>query len=226
MPFHNLGELSESEEMYLVSILKLMDDGVVIPIPLSMLAQEMDILSVSVNQMIKKLSEMELVIYTPYKGVSFTEKGQNLVSQIIRRRRLWKVFLVDKLGVPFAEADELACRLEHITPASITNHLDQFLGFPEIDPSGKIIPESESVSIPQNRPTLNQLKINQIGQIVGIKNNPAIQSFLANERILIGTEIKVLGIGTNGSALVENDSSLINISEKVSSCVFVKLIKS
>ena len=119
--------LSESEEMYLVTIAKLIENGKPSPISISVLAHEMDILPVSANQMIRKLAEQGLVNYMPYRGVELNDSGKQKATQIIRYRRLWEVFLVKNLDVSVREAEELACRLEHITPASISDSLSSFL---------------------------------------------------------------------------------------------------
>ena len=88
--------MSESEEMYLVSISRANEkmDG---PVPLTRLASELDVQPVSVNQMVKKLEEAGKVIYVPYKGGSLSAKGKKQALHILRHRRLWEVFLVEKL---------------------------------------------------------------------------------------------------------------------------------
>ena len=52
----------------------------------------------SVTDMLKKLSDKELVAYQKYQGVSLTNKGFHAAKMIVRKHRLWEVFLVDKLN--------------------------------------------------------------------------------------------------------------------------------
>ena len=133
--------MSESEEMYLVTIARLNESGDNLPVPVSQLAAELNVLPVSANQMIRKLEETGWVCYTPYKGVSLTEEGAALALQILRHRRLWEVFLVEKLKIPVAEAAELACRLEHFLPVDAAERLAIYLGNPGISPTGSPIPQ-------------------------------------------------------------------------------------
>jgi DtxR family Mn-dependent transcriptional regulator len=133
--------MSESEEMYLITIARLVEQGVEEPISISLLAEELAIQPVSANQMIHKLAEEKLVKYLPYKGVLLTSNGQEVAMHVLRDRRLWEVFLVKHLGLPPSEADALACRLEHITPKGVTCRLARFLGYPSVTPQGFPIPE-------------------------------------------------------------------------------------
>jgi DtxR family Mn-dependent transcriptional regulator len=105
--------MSESEEMYLVTLARLNEAEGKDPTPVSRLAEELAVLPVSVNQMIHKLEESGLVKYTQYKGVTLTETGIRQANNILRSRRLWEVFLVERLHYIPDEAESLACRLEH-----------------------------------------------------------------------------------------------------------------
>ena len=105
-------EMSESEQMYLITTAMLIEDGMEQPVPLPALAQARSIMPASVNQMVRKLADEGLVTYIPYKGIVLTPAGTNIATRILRYRRLWEVFLVKKLKLALAPADQLACRLE------------------------------------------------------------------------------------------------------------------
>ena len=130
MPHHNL--LSESEQMYLVTIRKICESCTDTPIPIPHLAEELSVLPVSVNQMVKKLAEAGYVEYIPYKGVELTLKGREISTKILRHRRLWEVFLVKDLKMTLDEANTLTCRLEHITTEDVAQRLSIFLGDPTV----------------------------------------------------------------------------------------------
>ena len=110
-------QLSEREEMYLVTIARIQEAGDAGPVPLKTLARELGIGSISTNQMVRTLEEAGWLIYTPYKGVEFTPPGRQRALRILRHRRLWQVFLVERIGYSSDEASELACRLEHTLPS-------------------------------------------------------------------------------------------------------------
>ena len=115
-------ELSDSMQMYLVTIARLRDNGN--PVPLSLLADTLSISPVSVNEMCRKLQDQGLVVYQPYRGALLTDVGDERACHILRRHRLWEVFLVDKLGFDYDEAHNVACQLEHATPDAVADRLD------------------------------------------------------------------------------------------------------
>ena len=144
--------LSESVQNYLVNIVRLRESEQE-PVPLSHLAEALSISPISVNDMCRKLQDQGLVIYRPYKGVYLTEQGQLHAYYIVRRHRLWEVFLVQKLGFDYEEAHEAACRLEHATSDSVADQLDAFLSHPTVNPQGLPIPRPEGI-LPNCTPRL------------------------------------------------------------------------
>jgi DtxR family Mn-dependent transcriptional regulator len=130
--------ITESVEEYLEAIYKLKEEGQ--PVALSTLAERLEISSVSANEMVRKLVELELVIYEPYKGVSLTPAGQAQALAVIRRHRLWERFLTDVLGLSWDQVHEEACRLEHVTSPLVEERLAQFLDEPETCPHGHPMP--------------------------------------------------------------------------------------
>lgn len=94
----------------------------------------------SVTDMLRKLADKQLIHYKKYQGVTLTEEGERLALQIIRRHRLWEVFLVQKLGFGWDEVHEMAEELEHIRSEELVVRLDTFLGHPQFDPHGDPIP--------------------------------------------------------------------------------------
>src|SRR3990172_10427611 len=132
---------SEQVENYLKQIYKIQEhEGCVTT---SVLSERLQISAPSVTEMIKKLAEEGSVTYTPYKGVELTEHGRRKALRIIRRHRLWELFLVEVLKYPWDEIDVEAERLEHITSEKLEQRLDSALGFPRKDPHGDVIPTAE-----------------------------------------------------------------------------------
>jgi DtxR family Mn-dependent transcriptional regulator len=96
----------------------------------------------SVTDMLKKLAEKKLINYEKYKGVVLTGKGEKAALGIIRKHRLWEVFLTDKLKFKWDEVHELAEQLEHIKSEELINRLENYLGNPRLDPHGEPIPDA------------------------------------------------------------------------------------
>src|SRR3972149_3730189 len=123
--------MSESEEMYVITLARLAARGVQGPVPLPRLAEELAVLPVSANQMVHKLQEEGILDYQPYKGVALRPEGLRRANRTLRRRRLWELFLVERLGMGFDEADTLACRLEHLGTDAVAEQLAAVLGDPK-----------------------------------------------------------------------------------------------
>ena len=107
------------------------------------IAGMLDTKASSVTDMLKKLAEKELVSYQKYQGVTLTDKGFYSAKMIVRKHRLWEVFLVDKLNFSWDEVHEIAEELEHIKSENLINKLDAFLDFPLFDPHGDPIPNAD-----------------------------------------------------------------------------------
>lgn len=200
MPHHN--NLSESEEMYLVTIRKICESCTDTPIPIPHLAQELDVLPVSVNQMVKKLTEAGLLEYQPYKGVELTEEGRKISTRILRHRRLWEVFLVRELKMVLDEAAELSCRLEHPISEDVAQRLSTFLGNPEVCYHGSPIYPGNDPKTNQEI-SLDQLKVGEYCHIVHVDADQHTRSFLAEEGIHAGMEAVIDAVSSSGSILIE-----------------------
>ncbi|HWW38828.1 metal-dependent transcriptional regulator, partial [Pedobacter sp.] len=95
----------------------------------------------SVTDMMKKLAEKQLINYVKYQGVSLTEKGKATAVNIVRKHRLWELFLVKTLNFKWDEVHEIAEELEHVNSQLLIERLDEYLGYPKSDPHGDPIPD-------------------------------------------------------------------------------------
>jgi DtxR family Mn-dependent transcriptional regulator len=129
---------NQSTEDYIKGIYKLQHHTA--SVTTSSLAKHLRIGDGSVTGMMKKLSAKKLIQYKPYKGVALTETGKQLALQMVRRHRLWEMFLVQFLGYSWDEIHDEAERLEHVTSDEMDRRLDKLLGYPRFDPHGDPIP--------------------------------------------------------------------------------------
>ena len=222
---HNITETSESEEMYLITIARLVEQGVEEPVPISLLAAELSIQPVSANQMVHKLAEENFVEYLPYKGVKLTARGQEAAQQVLRDRRLWEVFLVDHLELPPSEADALACRLEHITAEEVSGRLARFLDYPAVSPQGYPIPGVKGQRILESTQPLTSLAAGEIGEVLRLEIDPLTRTFLEAEGLQPGVRVNVLAIGNGGVMLLVVGESRLQLSKQVTDNVFVNIQK-
>lgn len=216
---------SFSEENYLKAIFhleKTYSGGV----STNALAEEMQTKASSVTDMVKKLSEKKLVNYKKYQGVRLSDIGRRTAVGVIRKHRLWEVFLVEKLKFSWDEVHDVAEQLEHIKSEKLTNELDIFLGHPERDPHGDPIPDSSGKFRIANKLLLSELQKGQAGICVGVKDSSSeFLRYLDKNNIALGKEIGVVEKENfDHSMIIQTGGEELSISHSISSNLFVKLL--
>jgi DtxR family Mn-dependent transcriptional regulator len=210
--------ISESIQMYLVEVHRLSAGGQ--PVPLAQLAAALRISPVSANQMCRKLQQEGLLKYVPYRGVSITPTGEALAARILRRHRLWEVFLVERLQMRWEEAHETACRLEHATPDEVIERLDSFLDHPRVNPRGAVIPRGDGAQpSPPSRP-LAEMQAGQTGACVGCAADAASCGFMASVGLRPGASFRVLAASPE-RILLEVGGRSIAVSHSLATAVHV-----
>jgi len=180
----------------------------------------------SVTDMVQKLAEKELVEYIKYQGVTLTEKGMFMALSIVRKHRLWEVFLVDKLDFSWDEVHDVAEQLEHIKSEKLTNKLDEFLGFPTEDPHGDPIPDKDGRITSVDKKLLSEIGINKKVICVGVKDSsPPFLQYLDKQQIALGSSIEVVAKEDFDHSLsLRVDGKAVAVSNKIASNLFVKPI--
>jgi len=182
--------LSESMEMYLKAMLEMSDHE---PATVGRLAERLSVTPVSANEMVRKLGEHGLAIHTPYKGVALTEKGREVACNVMRRQRLWEVFLFDHLKIEWSKIYELACSLEHATAPEVTEALAVFLGDPKTCPRGNPIPAADGTFDPLDGTPLTAVAVGDKLRVVAVNATETdVLKYLQERNILPGQEITVL----------------------------------
>ena len=179
----------------------------------------------SVTDMLKKLAEKDLVNYKKYQGVSLTEQGKLTAKMIVRKHRLWEVFLVEKLDFSWDEVHDIAEQLEHIKSEKLINKLDDFLGNPTEDPHGDPIPNAKGQIITIEKQLLSELSENQIGICVGVKDSSSeFLKYLDKQEISLGSKMEIISKESfDMSLMIKVDSKELTISNKIASNLFVKV---
>lgn len=210
---------TESEEMYLITVARAIEDGGEPPIPVSTIAQQLGVSSVSANQMIKKLEAESLVSYVPYRGVDLTDEGERLANVVLRSRRLWGVFLVEHLGLTAKRADEVACEMEHVTPEEVADRLSEFLGAPSIGPQGKAIP-SGGGHADRLTTALSDVHVGEAVVVIGAQE--PFGGFLASQAIDAGTSVAVVAAAADGSMVIQGPTGSVQLSADAAAAVAVE----
>ena len=188
------------------------------------IAEMMETKASSVTDMLKKLAEKNLVNYKKYQGVSLTDTGKLTAKMIVRKHRLWEVFLVEKLDFSWDEVHDIAEQLEHIKSEQLINRLDDFLGNPTEDPHGDPIPDANGQILKTEKQLLSELSENQIGICVGVKDTSSdFLKYLDKQGIALGSEIKIINQESfDLSFKINVDGKELTISNKIASNLFVK----
>lgn len=181
------------------------------------IAEQMQTKPASVTDMIKKLAEKGFVDYIKYQGVTLTEKGRNAAIEIVRKHRLWEVFLVDKLNFKWDEVHDVAEELEHIKSTALIERLDEFLGFPKSDPHGDPIPDKNGRFAKTQFIKLIDLKIGDQGTITGVsQHSSAFLKHLEKLGLTLGKQIEINDVTDfDGSVEILIAGKQINISREV-----------
>jgi len=214
---------SFTEENYLKAIFKLSKGN--IEVSTNAVAEELDTKASSVTDMLKKLAEKKLVNYAPYKGVKLTNSGRNVAISVIRKHRLWEVFLVDKLDFKWDEVHDIAEQLEHVQSSELVERLDQFLEHPEYDPHGDPIPDKDGNINRHKEQTLADLNIDDKGIIVGVKeHSKSYLNYLDQLNLVLGTEVKVLEIieFDHSMSITINNNQKTIVSNQASKNLYIK----
>ena len=213
-----------SEENYLKAIYHLGKLGS-IAVSTNAIAEKIDTKASSVTDMLKKLADKNLVNYKKYQGVNLTEEGRLTAASVIRKHRLWDVFLVDKLNFSWDEVHDVAEQLEHIKSEKLINELDSFLEFPTEDPHGDAIPDREANLNKPQKIFLSQVNKSVNCSCVGVKDSSAnFLKYLDKNNIALGTDIQVLTKEPfDESMTIKINDSDLAISKDIANNIYVKI---
>lgn len=215
-------EHSFTEENYLKAIYKLSESNDLVTT--TDIANALNIRSATVTDMVKKLAVKKLIKYERYKGLRLTEKGRQTGVKIIRKHRLWELFLVQKMHFKWDEVHEIAEQLEHIQSDELVNRLDKMLGFPKSDPHGDPIPDKEGNFVINRSVPLSGMKLKTPWTVSGvIDNSTTFLQHLDKMGIGLGDKIIIHAVEPYDFShrITVNKDSEIFISESVARNILV-----
>lgn len=158
----------------------------------NVLAKYLQTTPASVTDMLKRLNDKGLIEYQPYKGVRLLAKGEKIALKIIRKHRLWEVFLVNVLNFSWDQVHETAEQLEHVNSPLLIEKLDEFLGFPKFDPHGDPIPNKDGEFTERETHILASCAAGSNVIVAGVKEDGAVfLQYLDRIGMRIGAKILV-----------------------------------
>ncbi len=213
--------ISRAMEDYLKTIYQAADNEE--KVSTSNLAQQMNCSPASVTNMLQKLSQLKLVEYEPYQGVTLTSAGDKIALETLRHHRLIELYLAEVLGYSWDKVHEEAEQLEHVISEEFEERIDQALGHPTIDPHGDPIPtkagEIEVLPFQSlwETPSGNKVQVCRVSD-----RDPKVLRYLATIGISPEVEINVLKKGPfNGPLHVEINEKEHSLSKDLADQIFV-----
>ena len=214
-----------SQEDYLTAIFRNLDDaGEIKP---NLLAEKLEISNAAVTDMLRKLSRDGFVDYKKYKSIKLTNNGESYAKNMLRRHRIWEVFLHQTLGMSWDKVHEEAEKLEHSSSDELINLLEEFLDYPEVDPHGYPIPDKNGkIKKSKSVVAITELSENDIAKVIRVNDDVKnLLSYITKIGISLGKEIIIKDkLEYDGSVLVKIDNKEMNISNKIASNIFVEKI--
>lgn len=216
---------SQTEENYLKAIFKLSGKQKR-SVSTNSIAEELQTKASSVSDMVKKLSEKSLVNYVKYQGVSLTKDGLQLAVHIVRKHRLWEVFLVNHLNFKWDEVHDIAEQLEHIQSPELVARLDAFLEHPNYDPHGDPIPNEKGEFPKTTAIPLNEFQLYSKGKVVAVEiDDPSFLNYLDKLNISIGTRVEIMELNEFDNSIdIKIDSVQRHISIDVAKNILISLL--
>ncbi|NQW24944.1 MAG: metal-dependent transcriptional regulator [Cryomorphaceae bacterium] len=216
-----MNRATKSEEDYLKMLLRFKMTGD--DIGTNHLAAKLGVAPPSVTSMLKKLKSKGLVNYKKYGRISLTQLGERIAISLLRRHRIWEVFLYKTLGFTWTEVHEIAEQLEHVRSEKLINNLEAFLEFPKVDPHGDPIPTIELLMPNYEGHSLEEARTGQHCSLISVTDDS--REILGQLDVLglsIGSEFDVLGPGApEGSFVILKAGNVSLIREELARKIYV-----
>lgn len=220
-----MSALTYTEENYLKAIYTIQHNNNSGEVSVNEIAERMHTRPATVTDMLRKLSEKMLINYEKYKKLTLTEVGSKQALGILRKHRLWETFLHKKLLFSWDEVHEVAEQLEHIESQKLVDKLDEFLGYPEFDPHGDPIPNSNGDMPASSAQTLCDTAIGSACKIVAVKDtSTAFLHLLERYDLKIGSPLTITErLSFDNSIVVKHENGKsIQLSEKIALNLLVR----
>lgn len=194
----------------------------------SAIAKRLGVAQASVTGMLKKLSDMKLIEYSPYKDIKLTEAGKKIALETIRHHRLLELYLKEAMGYSWDRVHEEAEHLEHHISEEFEEKMDEFLGRPTVDPHGAPIPTKDGKIREENYKVLSEVEPGTRAVIRRVSDDdPEKLRYLGKLNLYPNTEIDVITREPfNGPVQIQVGEQRHYLSKELSDSIFVDEIES
>lgn len=185
-------KISPSKEDYLKAIHSL--NGAHSNVSNKSIAELLSVSAASVSEMNSRLVKENLITHIPYKGVRLTKEGIRSANLLIRKHRLWEVFLYEVLDFQWNEVHAEADRLEHASSDLLIERLNKFLDSPKYDPHGGLIPNADGTVDEEelNLLDLSTIPVNENFRIKEVADDKDLLTYLYENDITLNHSYQLL----------------------------------
>jgi DtxR family transcriptional regulator, Mn-dependent transcriptional regulator len=195
-------------------------------VPMGQVAAALGVAPGTATTMVKALAESGLAEYEPYSGVRLSAAGEKLAGLVLRRHRLVELFLVQVMGMSWAEVHDEAEQLEHVVSERLIERIDEMLGRPTHDPHGDPIPDPEGAIARRDLDTLLTCPFGTPLRITRIADqDPAFLRFIESNDLKPGqaVEVETRDAAADSVRLRGRDHKTITIGARAASKLLVEI---
>jgi len=172
-------------------------------VPMGQVAVALGVTPGTATTMVKALAESGLAEYEPYSGVRLSASGERLAGLVLRRHRLVELFLVQVMGMSWADVHDEAEQLEHAVSERLIDRIDEMLGHPTHDPHGDPIPDQDGAISTRHLDSLLTCPLGTPLKVTRITDqDPAFLRFIESNGLKPGERIEVTSRDDAADAVV------------------------
>jgi DtxR family Mn-dependent transcriptional regulator len=195
-------------------------------VPMGQVASALGVTPGTATTMVKALAESGLAEYEPYSGVRLSASGERLAGLVLRRHRLVELFLVQVMGMSWADVHDEAEQLEHAVSERLIDRIDEMLGRPSHDPHGDPIPDQDGAITTRHLDSLLTCPLATPLRVTRITDqDPAFLRFIENNGLKPGEPIEVASRDDAADAVVlQQKTRPIVIGARAASKLLVEVV--
>jgi len=198
-------------------------------VPMGQVATALGVTPGTATTMVKALAESGLAEYEPYSGVRLSAAGEKLAGLVLRRHRLVELFLVQVMGMSWAEVHDEAEHLEHVVSERLIDRIDEMLGRPTHDPHGDPIPDPDGAITTRHLDNLLTCPLGTSLTVTRITDqDPAFLRFIENNDLKPGQPVEVESRDAAADSVIlrGKDERRITIGARAASKLLVEVVAS
>ncbi|MGR3741224.1 metal-dependent transcriptional regulator [Companilactobacillus sp. DQM5] len=181
----------------------------------------MNVSAASVTEMLASLAKDGLIEHKPYNEITLTTSGKKVAKELVKRHRIWEVFLSEKLHYEIDTLHEASDQLEHTSDNELSERLNEFLGYPPRCPHGGIIPGNIKSSLNSDTP-LTEFATGAIKKIHRVVDNHEFLKKFKTTGLTIGEEIKILEKNDKNIIVESKEDGAVEIPISDAAFIFLK----